>query len=66
MNTGLTDKEKELLLKFFLTHCEINQLDNVGIVTHEVRFFNSPDKVGKNVGDTIIKAMNNLRNSVFM
>lgn len=60
MNTGLTDAEKESLLKFFLTHCVLTQLDKDGY-NYEVQFFNSSEKITKDTAITIGKAMDNLR-----
>lgn len=65
ISTGLTDAEKESLLKFFLTHCEIKSIKNSGIFTHEVQFFNNPDKITTDTAVLIDKAMMNLRKSVW-
>ena len=62
--TGLTDVEKESLLKFFLTHCEVRY--DEGRNVHELRFFNSPEVIHPDTAGTIVKAMTNLRNSIFM
>lgn len=60
MNTNLTNEEKESLLKFFLTHCVIKQLDSEG-VNYEVKFSTLSSIVTKDIAITISKAMNNLR-----
>ena len=62
MNTGLSDSEKESLLKFFLTHCEIKQTDDIETTfcPYEIKFF-SARPIHKEYGQLIIKAMNNLR-----
>ena len=60
MNTNLTNEEKESILKFFLTHCVIKQLDSEG-VNYEIKFSTSPSIVTKDTAITIIKAMDNLR-----
>lgn len=64
LNTGLTDAEKESLLKFFITHCTVKQLDEEGI-RFEVSFFNNPEKVTKDTATTIATAMMNLQRSVW-
>lgn len=60
MNTNLTNEERESLLKFFLTHCVVKQLDPEG-VNYEVKFPNSSSVVTKDIAITITKAMDNLR-----
>lgn len=60
MNTNLTNEEKESLLKFFLTHCVLKQLDKDGY-NYEVQFFNSSEKITKDTAILIDKAMGNLR-----
>ena len=64
MNTGLSDSEKESLLKFFLTHCEIKQTDDIETTfcPYEIKFFGA-GPIHKEYGQLIIKAMDNLRNS---
>lgn len=60
MNTNLTNEEKESLLKFFLTHCVVKQLDSEG-GNYEVKFSTSSSVVTKDIAITIIKAMDDLR-----
>lgn len=63
MNTGLTDKEKESLLKFFLTNGELTQ-DDSG--TYIFKFYTKEyifDDFDKELVSLIVKAMDNLRNS---
>ena len=64
INTGLIDSEKESLLKFFLTHCEIKQTDDLekAVCPYKIEFFGT-ESVNKEYGQLIIKAMDNLRNS---
>lgn len=64
INTGLTNSEKESLLKFFLTHCEIKQIDDLEktVYPYEIKFF-SAGPLHKEYGQLIIKAMDNLRSS---
>ncbi len=65
INTGLTDREKESLLKFFLTNGELTCDDNG---THTFRFFTKEyvfDDFDKGIASLILKAMDNLRNSIF-
>lgn len=64
INTGLTDSEKESLLKFFLTHCVIKQTDDIEktLYPYEIKFF-SDEPLHKEYGQLIIKAMDNLRSS---
>lgn len=59
MNTGLTDKEKESLLKLFLVHT-IVRCDDHG-KNHTIEFFNSPERISKEHCSLIVKAMDNLR-----
>ena len=61
MNTGLSDSEKESLLKFFLTHCEIKQTDDLekAVCPYKIEFFGT-ESVNKKYGQLIIKAMDNL------
>ena len=62
--TGLTDAEKESLLKFFLIRCEVRYDADRNV--NELRFFKSPEVIHLDMAETIAKAMNNLRNSIFM
>ena len=64
LNTRLNDEEKESLLKFFLTHCLVEQLDESG-TRFEVKFFNNPDNVTKNIAVLMSKAMMNLQKGVW-
>ena len=59
ISTGLTDKEKESLLKLFLTWSALIQEDD-GSYTFTMCQLTHLDKV---YADLIVKAMNNLRNS---
>ena len=64
INTGLSDSEKESLLKFFLTHCVIKQIDDLEktVCPYKIEFFGT-ESVNKDYGQLIIKAMDNLRSS---
>ena len=66
INTGLTDNEKESLLKYFLTHCVISQVGDIckDVCPYKIEFFGT-DTVNKHYGTMIMKAMDNLRNSAF-
>lgn len=59
ISTGLTDTEKELLLKLFLTWSALRQEDD-GSYTFTMCQLTHLDK---GYSDLIVKAMNNLRNS---
>ena len=63
-NTGLIDSEKESLLKFFLTHCAIKQIDDLEktVYPYKIEFFDT-EAVHKEYGQLIVKAMDNLRSS---
>ena len=63
MNTGLTDDEKERLLKLFLCQLTINRVDVESVFNHEIRFISSKQIITDDVAKLIIKAMNNLRGS---
>ena len=63
MNTGLTDDEKERLLKLFLCQLTINRVDVKSVFNHEIRFISSKQTITDDVAKLIIKAMNNLRGS---
>ena len=64
INTGLTDKEKESLLKYFLTHLTISQVGDIDkdVCPYKLEFFGT-ETVNKYYGTMIVKAMDNLRNS---
>ena len=61
INTGLIDSEKESLLKFFLTHCVIEQIDDIekSVCPYKIEFFGT-ESINKEYGQLIIKAMDNL------
>lgn len=61
ISTGLTDSEKESLLKFFLTHCVIKQTDNLekAAYPYKIEFFGT-ESVNKKYGQLMIKAIDNL------
>ena len=61
-NSRLTCKEKEQLLKFFLTHCVIEQIDDIekSVCPYKIEFFGT-ESINKEYGQLIIKAMDNLR-----
>ena len=63
MNTGLTDDEKERLLKLFLCQLTINRVDVESVFNHEIRFISSKQTITDDAAKLIIKAMNNLRDS---
>ena len=60
-NTGLTDSEKESLLKFFLTHCVIEQIKDpeTNLYPYKLEFFDT-EAIHKGYGQLIGKAMTNL------
>ena len=65
INTGLTDIDKESLLKFFLTHCTVmykEDVDENSLFPYKVNFRNDTN-VHKDDGTLISKAMLNLQNS---
>ena len=67
INTGLTDIEKESLLKFFLTHCTVIQKEDTNentLFPYKIKFL-ADDNVHKDIGATINKAMMNLQKSVW-
>lgn len=61
-NTGLTDNEKEFLLKFLLKHCVIEQTDDLEktVCPYKIKFFGT-ESINKKYGQLIIKAMDNLK-----
>ena len=62
IETGLTDREKESLLKFFLTHGELLKNDDD---TYTWKFYRDAVFMPfeKDFVDILIKAMDNLRKS---
>lgn len=58
MNSGLTDQQKESLLKFFLTHCEVRKIDKD---KNQINFFNSGDTVSDSFASIFVEGMRNLQ-----
>ena len=63
ISTGLTDSEKESLLKYFLTHCSIKQVGDIDkdVCPYKIEFF-GVDTLNKKYGAMIMEAMDNLKN----
>ena len=64
-NSGLTYKEKEQLLKFFLTHCAIEQTDDLekAVCPYMIKFFGT-ETINKKYGQLILKAIDNLMDTI--
>ena len=65
ISTGLSDKEKESLLKYFLTNCSLEEQVLNGQTSY-ILHFGKGGYVIKDVGELVKKAILNIQNNVIM